>query len=212
MSSEKEQNQESTATENADEKLAPTHKTFRIVCMTFCLGVTLLFLWIWHHQTEFNDHYRKASFLMRNGETEQAIDAYQRAIRNKKRTLFFTKEPSAYNNLGQAYLYAGEYARAESSFKKVIDMVPDIVEGYVNLATVYLRQKRVSDARETCLHALQNFPEVALLYYNLACAYALEDKLEQANNSLTRAVTLSPALKSLAAQEDALKQVVSVPR
>ena len=57
--------------------------------MTFCLAVTVLFLWVWHHQTQFNDHYRKAAFLMRNGEAEQAIEAYQKAIKNKTRTIFF---------------------------------------------------------------------------------------------------------------------------
>ncbi len=212
MSPEKKETQENVSTETSPEELAPTNKTFRIICMTFCLGVTLLFLWIWHHQTEFNDLYRKASFLMRNGEAEQAIAAYQRAIRNKNRTLFFTKELSVYNNLGQAYLHAGKYVEAEASFKKVIDMAPDIVEGYVNLTTAYLRQNRPSDARERCLRALQTFPEVALLHYNLACAYALETQLEKASDSLTRAITLNPELKALAAQEDALKQVVSVTR
>ena len=108
--------------------------------MTFCLAVTVLFLWVWHHQTQFNDHYRKATFLMRNGEADQAIEAYQKAIKNKTRTIFFVKEPSVYNNLGQAYLYAEAYAEAVANFKKTIEMAPDMVEGYVNLTTAYLRQ------------------------------------------------------------------------
>ena len=66
---------------------------------------------------------------MRNGEAEQAIEAYQKAIKNKTRTIFFAKEPSVYNNLGQAYLYAEEYAEAVANFKKVIEMAPDISRG-----------------------------------------------------------------------------------
>ena len=191
-----------------EEDQTPGNKAFRIVCMTFCLAVTVLFLWVWHHQTQFNDHYRKATFLMRKGEAEQAIEAYQKAIKNKTRTIFFTKEPSVYNNLGQAYLYAEECAEAIANFEKVIKMAPDIVEGYINLTTAYLRQDLPADARASCLHALETFPKTALLHYNLACAYALEDESQKALDSLTQAVNLNPELKAFAQQEDALKKVV----
>jgi tetratricopeptide (TPR) repeat protein len=177
--------------------------------MTFCLAVTVLFLWVWHHQTQFNDHYRKATFLMRNGDAQQAIEAYQKAIKNKRRTLFFTQEPLAYNNLGQAHLYAEEYASAIENFKKVIEMAPAIAEGYVNLTTAYLRQNLAAEAREACLRALETFPQTALLHYNLACAYALEGESQKAIDSLTQTVSLNPDLKTLAQEEGALKRIVS---
>ena len=208
MTSNEHQVSEHEPTEEQDAEQTPTNKTFRIVCMTFCLAVTVLFIWVWHHQTQFNDQYRKATFLMRNGEAKQAIEAYQKAIKNKKRTIFFTQEPSAYNNLGQAYLYAEEYAPAVENFKKVIEMVPNIAEGYVNLTTAYLRQNLPVEARETCLHALNTFPKTASLHYNLACAYALEGESEESVKSLTQAVSLNPELKTLAQEEDALKEVV----
>ena len=209
MTSNENQVPEQAPTEEQDAEQAPTNKTFRIICMTFCLAVTVLFIWVWHHQTQFNDHYRKATFLMRNGDAQQAIEAYQKAIKNKKRTLFFTQEPSAYNNLGQAHLYAEEYAAAIENFKKVIEMAPDIPESHVNLTTTYLRQSLAVEAREACLRALQTFPKTALLHYNLACAYALESKSEKAVASLTQAVNLNPELKTLAQEEGALKGIVS---
>ena len=203
---------ENQITENPpsdEEEQTPSNKVFRMVCMTFCLAVTVLFLWVWHHQTQFNDHYRKATFLMRNGEAEQAIEVYQKAIKNKARTIFFTKEPSVYNNLGQAYLYAEAYSEAVANFKKAIEMAPDIAEGYINLTTAYLRQNLPADARVSCLHALQIFPKTALLHYNLACAYALEGESQKAVDSLTQAVDLNPELKAFGQQEDALKGIVS---
>ena len=209
MTSNENQVPEQAPTDEQDAEQAPTNKTFRIICMTFCLAVTVLFIWVWHHQTQFNDHYRKATFLMRNGDAQQAIEAYQKAIKNKKRTLFFTQEPSAYNNLGQAHLYAEEYAAAIENFKKVIEMAPDIVESHVNLTTAYLRQNLAVEAREACLRALQTFPKTALLHYNLACAYALESKSEKSVASLTQAVNLNPELKTLAQEEGALKGIVS---
>ncbi len=199
--------QEPTQTQAAEQ--APTPKIFRIICMTFCLAVTVLFIWVWHHQTQFNDHYRKATFLMRNDDAKQAIEVYQKAIKNKQRTLFFTEEPSVYNNLGQAYLYAEEYTRAVENFKKVIEMAPNIAEGYVNLTTAYLRQNLPADARASSLRALEIFPKTALLHYNLACAYALEGESQKAVDSLTQAVDLNPELKTFAQQEEALKRVVS---
>ena len=209
MTSNENQVPEHASTEEQDAEQPPTNKTFRIVCMTFCLAVTVLFLWVWHHQTQFNDHYRKATFLMRNGEAKQAIEAYQKAIKNKARTLFFTKEPSVYNNLGQAYLYDGQYVPAVDHFKQVIEMAPDVAEGYVNLTTAYLQQNLPTDAREICLHALQTFPKTALLHYNLACAHALEGESQKSVASLTHAVTLNPDLKALAQQEGALKEIVT---
>ena len=203
---------ENQVTENPpteEEEQIPGNKVFRIVCMTFCLAVTVLFLWVWHHQTQFNDHYRKATFLMRNGEAKQAIEAYQKAIKNKTRTIFFTEEPLVYNNLGQAYLYAEEYAEAIANFEKVIEMAPDIAEGYINLTTAYLQQNLPADARSSCLHALRTFPKTALLHYNLACAYALDGESQKAVDSLTEAVSLNPELKAFAQQENALKEIVS---
>ena len=195
--------------EEQDTEQAPTNKAFRIICMTFCLAATVLFIWIWHHQTQFNDHYRKATFLMNKGEPKQAIEAYHKAIENKRRTLFFTKEPSIYNNLGRAYLYTEDYTAALAYFYTAIEMAPDKVEGYINLTTAYLRRNSPADARESCLRALQTFPKTALLHYNLACAYALEDKSQKAIDSLTQAVSLNPELKTLAQQEGALKEIVS---
>ena len=198
-----------TAEETQDTEQAPTNKVFRIICMTFCLAVTVLFIWVWHHQTQFNDHYRKATFLMRNGDAKQAIEVYQKAIKNKQRTLFFTREPSVYNNLGQAYLYAEEYTLAVKNFKKVIEMAPDVAEGYVNLTTAYLRQNLPTDARASSLRALEIFPKTALLHYNLACAYALEGESQKAIDSLGQAVNLNPELKTFAQEEDTLKEIVS---
>ena len=208
MTSNENQVPEQVPTEEQDAEQAPSNKTFRIICMTFCLAVTVLFIWVWHHQTQFNDHYRKATFLMHKGEAKQAIEAYQEAIKNKRRTLFFTKEPLVYNNLGRAYLYAEDYTAAIAYFRTAIKMAPDVAEGYINLTTAYLRVDLPADARAWCLRALETFPQNALLHYNLACAYALEGESQKAVDSLTQAVNLNPELKAFAQQEGALKGIV----
>ncbi len=204
------EDQDNESVEDSDAEQTPRNKTFRIGCMTFCLAVTVLFLWVWHHQTQFNDNYRKASFLMSNDEPEKAIEAYQKAIKNKNRTIFFKSAPSAYNNLGQAYMHASQFSQAIETFKKVIQMAPDMEEGYVNLATVYLRKNEPKNAREICLNALQTFPKYPLLHYNLACAYALTDEMQKALDSLKQAIELDSDLINFAEQEGALKHIVPV--
>lgn len=206
--SETREEQKQADTEVSDAEQVPANKGFRIGCMTFCLAVTVLFLWVWHHQSQFNDNYRKASFQMRNGEPTKAIESYHKAIKNKKRTLFFKKAPYAYNNLGQAYMYAEQYPQAIETFKSVIQMAPDIAEGYVNLATVFLKMNDPKSAQAICLDALQDFPNAALLHYNLACAYAQSDEYQNAIRSLKQAVSLNPDLKEFAMDEDALMHIV----
>ena len=201
-------NQETALNDDSDAEQVPTNKGFRIGCMTFCIAATLLFLWVWQHQSQFNDNYREALFLMRNGEPEKAIESYQKAIKYKSRTIIFKNAPSAYNNLGQAYMFAGQFTEAIDTFKKVIKMNPDIPEGFVNFATVYLRLNEPMNAREICIHALQKFPENPLLHYNLAIAYALTEEHTKSVSSLQKAIDLDPALKDFAEQEDALQHIV----
>ncbi|MCG9129328.1 tetratricopeptide repeat protein [Candidatus Poribacteria bacterium] len=196
-------------TEDSAETQTTTKKTFRYGCMTFCLVLTFVFIWVWHHQSQFNDNYRNARFLMRNNNPEQAIIAYQKALKNKNRTIFFKDAPSAYNNLGQAYMFAGQYDTAIETLKKAIKIAPDIPEGYVNLSTVYLRKNEPLNASEICKHALQNFPNAALLHYNLSCAYAITDKPIESKKSLIRAIELNPELQELAKNEDVLKGIIT---
>ena len=200
--------QEQESTVDTDTEEAPTNRGFRIGCMTFCLAVTVLFLWVWHHQSQFNDNYREASFHLRNGEPTKAIEAYHKAIKNKNRTLFFKNAPSAYNNLGQAYLSAEQYPQAIVTFRSVIQMAPDQPEGYVNLATVFLSMNDPKSAYAICIDALQDFPMYALLHYNLACAYALTDDPQNSLESLKQAVDLDPDLREYAQNEDALLHIV----
>ncbi len=203
------ENQEHESEQNSESEQRPINKTFRMGCMTFCLAVTFLFIWIWQHQSQFNDNYRDALFLMKKGEPEKAIEAYQKAIKNKKRTIFFKYDPSAYNNLGHVYLQTGQFNNAIDTFRIAIDIAPEMPQGYVNLATVYLRKNEPDDAREICTHALQTFPDEPRLFYNLACAYALSDDTLNALNSLKKAYALDPELiNQLIQNEDSLKQIL----
>lgn len=177
--------------------------------MTFCLIVTIVFIWIWHHQTQFNDYSRKALFHLKNSELDSAAEAYTKAIRHKKYTFFFTQEPSAHNNLGQVYLQQAKHHKAITAFKKVIELKPDAVEAYINLATAYLKQNLPNQAIESCEQALQISPNTALSHYNLACAYALKDENERAIDSLQMAVHLDARMRDFAHNEPAFDDVKS---
>jgi tetratricopeptide (TPR) repeat protein len=182
------------------------------VMMTFCIIVTLVFIWVWHHQTQFNDHSRQAFFHIKNGELDDAIEAYTKAIRYKKRAVLLPEEPSAYNNLALAYLRNADYDQAIETFKTVIEMKPDAVQAYVNLATVYLKQNRADLAIATCQDALRIAPNSALARYNLACAYALTGQNEQAIDSLKRAIEGNAGVKALIHEENAFDKLRTHPQ
>ena len=183
----------------------------RKISMAFCLIVTVLFIWVWHHQSQFNDHSRKGFFHLRNGELDQAVEVYAKAIKNKERTIFFTQAPSAYNNLGQAYLRKEEYAPAITAFQKTLEMSPDAVGAYINLATTYLKQNLPDSAIESCETAIRIAPDVAHLHYNLACAYALKNEDQKSIDSLQKAVGLDELMRTLAAEESAFNRLRSHP-
>ncbi len=180
--------------------------------MIFCLIVTAVFIWVWHHQTQFNDNSRTARFHLKKGELESAVEAYTKAIRHKKYTLFFTHAPSVYNNLGQVYLQQEEYARAIENFEKAIELKPDAVQAYINLATTYLKHNRPNLAIESCKKALQISPNTAFTHYNLACAYAINTENTKAIDALRKAVELEPRIKALAEQEPTFNALKSNPR
>ena len=180
--------------------------------MIFCLIVTAVFIWVWHHQTQFNDNSRKARFHLKNGELEPAVEAYKKAIRHKKYTLFFTHAPSVYNNLGQVYLQMAEYEKATENFEKVIELKPDAIQAYINLATTYLKQSRPDQAIESCKKALQIAPNTALSHYNLACAHAIKGENSEAIDALEKAAELDSGIKKLAGQEPAFNRLRSDPR
>lgn len=183
----------------------------RKISMAFCLIVTVLFIWVWHHQSQFNDHSRKGFFHLRNGELDEAIDAYAKAIKNKERTIFFSEEPSAYNNLGQAYLRKEEYGLAISAFQRTLEMRPDAVGAYINLATAYLKQNLPDSAIDACETGIRSAPDVAHLHYNLACAYALKNEDGRSLESLQKAFTLDGRMRTLAQEEAAFDRLRSHP-
>ena len=180
--------------------------------MIFCLIVTVVFIWIWHHQTQFNDNSRKARFHLKNGELNLAVEAYTKALRHKEYTLFFTQAPSVYNNLGQVYLQQAEYDKAAAIFEKVIALKPDAIQAHINLATTHLKQNRPDLAIESCRRALRIAPNIALAHYNLACAHAINAEHAEAIDALGTAVELDPGIKELAEKEPAFDNLRSDPR
>ena len=180
--------------------------------MAFCLIVTIGFIWIWHHQIQFNDQSRKAFFHLKSGEIDQAINAYTIAIKHKKRTLFFSKAPSLYNNLGQAYLSKTQYDEAIAAFKHALEIKPDAVEVFINLATAYLKQNLPRRALEACQQAIRIDPRSPFAHYNLACAYALVDDAAKAIDSLESAIKLDKQIKTYAQEERAFDTLRSHPQ
>jgi Flp pilus assembly protein TadD len=65
----------------------------------------------------------------------------------------------AHNLLGRSYAVVGDYDNAVSSFKKVIELVPGVSEGYRNLGFLYLIKEDRAKARRFLSMALKLNPE-----------------------------------------------------
>jgi tetratricopeptide (TPR) repeat protein len=75
--------------------------------------------------------FEKANTLAREGKSDEAIAAYQEFL-GKYPTI-----PEAHFNLGLMYYKKQDWANAEASFKKALELRPEYGDASVNLARVY---------------------------------------------------------------------------
>jgi len=75
--------------------------------------------------------------------------------------------PSTHLNFGNLYLNAGDYEKAEASYKEAISLEPGLVGPYINLADLYRRLDRDQEGEQVLKSALDKYPELAAIHYAL---------------------------------------------
>jgi tetratricopeptide (TPR) repeat protein len=119
---------------------------------------------------------------------DQAIEALRRALANPQ----YLTPDRAYLNLGNVYFSRGQYDLAEEQFRKVVDIVPQLPDGYFLLGRTLMAEGRVADAREQFERAVKLDGTIAVFQYELGMALLKEGRKAEARDSLRRAVELSP--------------------
>jgi tetratricopeptide (TPR) repeat protein len=128
--------------------------------------------------------------------------------------------PSAHMNLGIMYINLGDYANAEASYKKAIEIEPLMTTAYINLADLYRMLNRESEGEKLLRNALSIDPEMAAIHYSLGLLLVRKGNQKEAMEHLERAAILEPGnarfayvygvgLYSTGKQHEALKYLES---
>ena len=76
-------------------------------------------------------------------------------------------DPDLWNNHALAALNNSEYAAAEASYKRALELSPDFIAAYANLADLYRVQGRDQEGERLLREALAKHPDEALLHHTL---------------------------------------------
>jgi serine/threonine protein kinase/Flp pilus assembly protein TadD len=98
----------------------------------------------------------------------------------------------AYKGLAKTYEMKNEMQRAESIYKKVINMRPDYPSAYFDLAWFYLRQARMQDAALMTQKILDLKPEGFTDWNNLGALYYSQGQYEKAGETWEHSLEIQP--------------------
>lgn len=82
------------------------------------------------------------------GQYEEAIEAYQQAIKLNTESARPTTLSKPHNNLGLAYAASNRIAEAIAEFNRAVKLNPDYAEAHYNLGVAYLQLGKKNKARE----------------------------------------------------------------
>jgi Tfp pilus assembly protein PilF len=100
--------------------------------------------------------------------------------------------PSAHLNMGVMYLNMGEYANAEASYKKAIEIEPLMTVAYINLADLYRMLGREAEGEQVLRDALSIDPGMASIHYSLGLLLIRTGNKPEAMQHLEKAASLEP--------------------
>lgn len=93
---------------------------------------------------------------------------------------------------GSALLHAHQYEYAITALLEVLEVVPNLPEGYVNLGFAYLGLKDYEMAEKSFTKAIDLRPEQANAYYGLASVWDEKKDYEAALGAMRSFIHLSP--------------------
>jgi predicted O-linked N-acetylglucosamine transferase (SPINDLY family) len=102
--------------------------------------------------------------------------------------------PGYHNNLGNAYLAAGNWQDAETSYRRALERKRDYPDAYYNLGSALRAQDKLEEAAAAYRDALALRPNHAETYLNLGNILQAQGKLEEAAEACQRAIALKPDL------------------
>ena len=102
----------------------------------------------------------------------------------------------AYSNLGTILKDLGKFKEAEFSFRKAIEIKPDIPEAHSNLGNILREFGKFKEAEISTRKAIEIKPDYALAHSNLGGILKNLGKLKEAELSFCKAIEIKPYLAS----------------
>jgi protein O-mannosyl-transferase len=101
-------------------------------------------------------------------------------------------EADVLDGLGRAYDGIGDTANAVTSFKKALEINPEMFESYNNLGALYFKTNNYDVAAANLRQALRLRPEASISRFNLGLCYAGQRRYSDAAQELERVVRATP--------------------
>lgn len=102
--------------------------------------------------------------------------------------------PNGYElvHLGQAYKDAGEFRKAEASFKDAMQFKDAEAGAWLGLAQVHMQENRLTDAEKELGNSLRLDPGNSLAHIALGTLHLMQDDLDSAEKEFKTAIELRP--------------------
>jgi tetratricopeptide (TPR) repeat protein len=128
------------------------------------------------------EYFSKASLRQR----DRVLDEYRQT------QMINADHPSAHMNLGILALNQGDYAAAETSYKKAVEVEPALTTAYVNLADLYRMLGRDQEGEQLLRDAISQSPDMAAVHYALGLNLVRKGNHDGAMKFLQQAASLEP--------------------
>jgi tetratricopeptide (TPR) repeat protein len=118
---------------------------------------------------------------------ESAIISFRKVIDLEQNSI------EAYNNLGVAYMFSGEFEKAETAYLHALQFKPDHIQTLKNLAFLYYQQEnRLGDAAQILAGIIKSFPEDCDALFLMGQCYEMGDDPASAKQCYQRILLLKP--------------------
>ena len=117
---------------------------------------------------------------------ENAVEAFQTALR------LAPNHPFSYELLAFAYMFAGDFGKAEDLLSTEVRLIPDSSVPHVLLGEIYEAQNDLSRAREEYLEAVELVPLDPIAHKRLAAFYEKEGSTREAIGELETVMQIYP--------------------
>lgn len=103
-------------------------------------------------------------------------------------------DPKVLNDLGNLQMLAGQVDAAESSYRRALEVAPQMTSARYNLALLLEQRESWRDAREELVKVLEAEPDNAWAHYQLGVVFAAQGSERKAVDQYAKAFRLDPDL------------------